>query len=161
MKKLLYIKDVDQQGDDLLSNLSEILANLDSIGKNFNWSIKELEGVGIFELENGLCVSDIRSIARSSENGYRLSWSELRKISTQLTDLINVALVASNNNEFHTPFLQGYNFLNEFPLSIVLLDKNYWEICTEDEEIINRLLKKYHDVEVIDVESLKNEDLKK
>ena len=154
MKKLLYIKDKHPLGINLLMSLSEMLAELEPVGKKYEWSIKNIWATYKGELE-GITWDEFEEIVENSRNGYCLSWEELKKFAANCNDVIDLVLVANDTHDFFSPTLEGREFLSRFPLSLALLDKDYWEVCTSDEGLIKHLLETFNDVEVIDVESLK------
>lgn len=146
MKKLIYIKDIRYHKE---ISLRMLLDDIGAIGNNYLWSILELEAEG--DLGDTQTYIDIDN-AIKYQNGYCLTWDRLKELASKFDQVINITIVASKDINFIAAHKGDFdNNYKNFPLVIAILDGDFWEVSTSDEDLVNKFKNKYEHVEVKDI----------
>jgi hypothetical protein len=143
MKKLIYIKDVRFQKK---VSLKMLLDDIGSLGNDYLWSVLELEAEG--DLGDAKAYIDIDNGIKS-QNGYCLTWDKLNELAAKFDQVINIIIVAGKDVNFiaaHKSDLD--NMHRSFPLIISILDGDFWELVTSDDNLVDRIKSRYEHVDV-------------
>jgi len=123
-----------------------LLDDIGNIGVNYIWSILELEAVG--DIGDTHTYADIDN-AIKFKNGYSLSWDELKDLASKFDQVINALIVASEDKDYIAAHKNDFdNIFINFPLVVAILDGDFWELSTSDEDLISKLKGKYEHVEM-------------
>ena len=72
----------------------------------------------------------------------------MKNLASKFDQVINAIIVAAKNKDFIAAYKNDYNNLHRnFPLVIEILDGDFWEVCTFDENLINHIKEKYKDID--------------
>lgn len=146
MKKLIYIKDIRYHKE---VSLGMLLDDIGNIGDDYICSILELEAEG--DLGDTQTYIDIDN-AIKDQNGYCLTWHKLKELASKFDQVINTTIVASIDTNFITTHKDDFeNIYKNFPLVIAILDGDFWEVSTSDENLVKKIKSKYKHVEVKDI----------
>lgn len=146
MKKLIYIKDIRYNKE---VSLRMLLDEIGNIGEDYIWSILELEAEG--DLGDTQTYMDIDN-AIKNQNGYCLTWKKLKDLAGKFDQVINTIIVASKDINFIAANKNNIdNMHNNFPLVIAILDGDFWEVSTSNENLVNKFKKKYEHIDMKDI----------
>jgi len=146
--KMKHILIKDHNGENFITvTFKELLESISSFNNNYFWSLYELDASVIPPGIQGY--SDLMDNIDSSELGYKMSFNDIVSLASQLNQVINIILVASDKNNTFKPFEDSNSWRNQYPICIEMIDGDYWEIYSSDENLIKFLEGKYNDTEVL------------
>jgi hypothetical protein len=123
-----------------------LLDDIGAIGNDYLWSILELEAEG--DLGDTQTYIDIDN-AIKHQNGYCLTWDRLKELASKFDQVINTIIVASKDINFIAAHKNDFdNMYKNFPLVIAILDGDFWEVSTSDDNLIKKFKSKYEHVEI-------------
>ena len=142
-----HIKIKDEINKDFLSvTLFELLKNIQHYGDKFTWSIYELDATG--NLGEGCSLPELEDKIDSLESGFIMCWNDLLVMSSKLSQVINLILIASNVNQAFEKYEDSNDWRKKYPIIVEIVDGDYWEVYSSNENLIDSLEKKYKDTEV-------------
>lgn len=132
-------------------SLASILEEVKS-GDRLHWGITLFHGSG--DLGSHRSIPAFEESCNQSQNGVGLSWTELNQLADKLTEIEDITLIGCTAKEH----LHRYPSVREMGRScetfIQLVDSNFWQVLSNDSQLIVRLTKKYRQVEDCSIEDL-------
>ena len=104
------------------TQLSDLLAYVPE--NKWNWNLYELSGIGCAPA--GLSMPEFEELVLSLNNGYAMTWSEVKELSTTLTDISSCFLAAVTNPVSFDDLDSGN--LKDCLALIKIFDSTSWEI---------------------------------
>jgi hypothetical protein len=144
MQKVIKIK--DQVNEYFLSvTLNDLLDNITPFVKDYKWAIYELDA----SVKDGGFPNYLELINKIDqvETGYCISWCELKSLASKLDQVINLTLVACDTNSYFGKYENSHKWRERYSIVIEILDGEYWEVYSSNEELISCLQNKYSDIE--------------
>jgi hypothetical protein len=122
--------------DPLNVKLPEILKCIPD-GQAFYWSILLLDGTP--NPGRGKFLTEYQKKIDSSENGLRIEWDDLFRISSEFYQMFEVILIGSKTiNLLHTYETES-EMIRACDIVIELIDCAFWEIYTKNKNIIQNI----------------------
>lgn len=140
------IRILDSSNDVVCVHLNDILKELYA-GGTYQWSIQAIEINGYKGIDDS--VLNIEKEARFSELGRSISWTDLCALGNDVFQFIELVLVASKNLENNTQLEELKKKHANPDIYIEMFDSSYWEVFSKEHSFIDRLSKKFKDVELL------------
>ena len=145
--KTYGIRISDGKGDVLSPTLSDILEEVNE-GTSFNWCILFLDGTpnpgqGEFLMKYGKEINH-------SQNGVFLSLEELKNLSSKFFQMFETIVLRSYNVNLLHRYKEEKNMYITCDVVIELIDCAFWEVYVKDVKVIERLKKRFNEIELLD-----------
>ncbi len=137
----------DERNEILTVKLSDILEEI-SNGNDFHWAIIELYAT--FLLPGIPFTEEEEKQIDKSENGLPISWERLKAFSKTISQEIDLTVIASKNTKLLYTYYDDIKMYESCDIVIEMIDSGYWEIFSKDEELINRLAKKFNKIKFLE-----------
>lgn len=148
--KCILIKDCDERG--ILSvKFKEILEDINVFEGNLQLALYELEASVVPPGIPGF--SNLLEQINNSVNGYLISWDKLVKLAEGLNQVVDLVLVGSNSSKCFVAYENENYWIEQFNICVEMLDGDYWEIYTSNEDLVKNLSEKYRNTEIVSLNS--------
>lgn len=127
--------------------LNDILKELYG-GSAYNWAIQEVQ-IHYYHGNEDM-VMNLETDVRSSEFGKTISWPDLCALGNDVAQFIDLILMGSKDpkkNKWHQEPKTRYDGPDVY---IEMFDSSCWEVFSKDHAFIDRLAKKFKDVEFLE-----------
>ena len=137
----------DSMNEHFLSvTIFNLLSGQMNVFKKYNWSIYELNATA--QEKSDINLLELRSRIFNSSSGLKVNFDELLEIMQQLDQVIDLILVASGDEKKFTKFEDDNKWRDKYPIVIEIIDGAYWEVYSNDKELIKNLSKFYQDTKI-------------
>lgn len=143
----IRIKDIKKNGV-ISPQLPDFLEEVQK-GDSIYWSILFLDAMG--NLGEGRSLPVFEQQIYDSENGLSISWDDLNALSRKFYQIIDMVLIGSRDKHMIRRYKEDQDRNESCDYVIDMFDSSYWEVFSKDEEFFNRLVKKFKDVEFLNV----------
>lgn len=126
--------------------LPDILEEIPN-GNLFHWSILCLEAMG--HLEEGKSIPVFEKQIGDSEKGLFIDWNDLNTLSKKFYQIIDITLIGCKDKNLLRRYKNDQEMYETCDMIIEMIDSSYWEIFSKDDQLINRLSKKFKDTEFL------------
>lgn len=127
-------------------NLQDILEEIDH-GELFHWSILYFYGMG--HLKGGKSIPDFEKEAINSERGILMQWDELNAFAATLDQLFGISIIGCKDLQKIVRYKDDKDMYDTCDIVIEMIDSVFWEVCSKDESLIQRLAAKFKDVKFL------------
>lgn len=138
-----YFIEIFGNSSDILSIRLKDILNCFRNKEDYYWSLLWIDGVitkdNIKKILNFSSVIDLENSINKSKNGLRISIDNLSEIDTSTYQILNLLLIADSNVENLRRFESDDDMYNECSIVIELVDGNYWEICTNNNDFKKKI----------------------
>lgn len=131
----------------------KLLDILDMIpnGESFHWAIlwsdiTPRKGDGEF-------IMNLEQQVNKAENGLSIDWEELKSLTKKIHQEIDLAVIGCSNKENLHRFKNDREMYEQCDIVIEMFDTSYWRVFSKDDDLIERLGKKFKDVEFLSSEN--------
>ena len=146
--KGIRIRDGRPDDDEILGvSPIDILELLDDKNK-LNWSILELEATG--DLGENRPIPEFRDTIENSERGYWIEWKDLKETSGKFWQVIWMTIIGCIDKKNLRSYDTSLEMYESCEIVIEVIDGDYCEVFSHDHTLIERLAKKYKDIELLD-----------
>jgi len=149
--KISGIQISDSKENVLAVSLHDVLEEI-SNGINLYWSILFIDGV--IKPKEDLVFSELEININHSKNGLLIKWNDLLKLSNKFFQTYETIVLASKNINVLHRYSNDREMHNECDIVIELVDCAFWNIYSHDQELIDKLMRKFKTVKVIESEAI-------
>jgi len=135
-------------------DLNDILKELYQ-GATYYWSIQAIEINGYKGANDS--VMNIEKEARASEFGRPISWGDLCALGNDVFQFIELILIASKKPENNIRLQERKKKYEISDIYIEMFDSSYWEVFSKDHTFIDRLSKKFKEIEFLEPDFLEKD----
>ena len=146
--KGIRIRDGRPDDDEILGvspiNILELLDN----NNKLNWAILELEATG--DLGNNRPIPKFRDAIENSERGYWIGWDDLKETSGKFWQVIWMTIIGCKDKKNLRFYDTSFEMYESCEVVIEIFDGSCCEVFSHDRSLIERLAKKYKDIELLE-----------
>lgn len=140
------IRIFDMKDNVLNVEISDILNEIQQ-GNNLSWSILFLDGTP--NSGKGNIVNEYKKQINKSEEGLKINWDHIFLIGNEFFQLFEVLILGCKTKEFLHRYDDDREMYQSCDIVIELIDCAFWQIFSKDPELINRLQKKFKNIELL------------
>ncbi len=140
------IRILDNKNEIVSVKLSDIL-DVISYGELFNWSI--LYSYVILKPNQGITIFELEEKTNNSENGYKVSWEQLKQLAEKNHQAIDITLIGCNNDKLLHRYEDDKEMYETCDIVIEMIDGGFWEIFSRDFDLISKLKEKFKETELL------------
>ncbi len=124
--------------------------NLEKIqgGKDFYWSILYIYAIG--DLGGGQSLVSFEKEVNKSERGLFISWNELSRISKKFWQIYDIIILGCKDEKLLRRYSEDQEMCETCDIFIEMIDCGYWEVFSKDASLIDRLSKKFKEIEFLE-----------
>jgi hypothetical protein len=148
LMKTKGIRISESKGDVLSPTLLDILEEITD-GDSYYWCILFLYGIP--KENQGSFLSQYEEIIKNSDNGISISWIDLKKLSDKFFQMYEITVLGARNLNLLKRYESEDEMYDACDIVIDLIDRAFWEVYSKDVSLINRLAKKFNDIEFLEV----------
>ena len=137
----------DEKNEIISFKLPDILKEIKN-GNDFHWAILDFDGSGA--LGEDKPIPGFKRQILDSENGYFISWDELFSLSFKFWEIVDITLIGCKNQKLLKFYEDEIEMYETCDIVIEMIDSSFWQVFSKDEELINRLAKKFKEVEFLE-----------
>ena len=145
--KTTGIRISDGKNGILCVELPDILEEIDN-GESFFWAIPFSETVFISQVKD--FTVNLQDKIEQTKNGIRLTWDELNSFSEDIHQSIDLLVIASKDKDLLRSYDSDKQMYETCDIVIEMIDSSYWEVFSKDRALIDRLAKKFEDIEFLE-----------
>ncbi len=145
--KGIRIKDLKKNGV-VAPQLTDILEEVQN-GDSTYWSILFLDAMG--KLGEGRSLPVFEKQIHDSEKGLLISWDDLNALSRKFYQIIDMVLIGSRDKNTIMRYKEDQERNESCDYVIDMFDSSYWNVFSKDAGFVDRLVKKFKDVEFLNV----------
>lgn len=123
--------------------LSDILREIQN-GHLLHWSILSLEASG--HLGEGRSIPDFEEQIDESKNGLPIKWDDINTLATKFYQIINIIVIGCKDENLLHRYEDAQEMYETCDVVIEMFDSSYWEVFAKDEDLINKLAKKFRGI---------------
>ncbi len=127
--------------------LPDILEEIKN-GHDFHWAMIELYAT--FLPPGTLFTEEEEKHIEESDTGLPISWERLKTFSRTIHQEIDLLIIASKNTKLLYNYYDDTKMYETCDIVVEMIDSNFWQVFSKDEELINRLAKKFKEVEFLE-----------
>jgi len=146
--KIQGIRISDGKDNVLRVTLSDILKEV-ADGSSFYWVILFLDGTP--NPGKGVFLQEYENKINNSENGLTIKWDELLSISSNFFQMFETIILGSKDPKLLKRYEKEEDMYRTCDIVIDLIDCAFWEVYSKEQSFINKLKKKFKEVELIEV----------
>ncbi len=113
-------------------------------GDLYYWSILFFYGSG--RLGEGRSIPLFEKEARESEKGILIGWDDLKILANKFDEVRDILIIGCKNPEMIIRYENDQIMYESCDIVIEMIDSGYWEVFSNDTNLINRLFSKFKDV---------------
>lgn len=147
---IIYDAETRCNSNFLTVSLSDITSEILD-GNKYFWDILWI--YDDFSNENNKLQDEIEK----SISGINLSWDMLLKLSKNFVSLVDIEIIANKDPKKNIKYKSDQSMYENCDIVIQLIDSSYWIVTSKDEDLIERLSKKFKNVKPLE-KSLEIED---
>ena len=144
--KVKGIRILDKKNGIVSVNLSDVLEAVPH-GNIFHWSILFLYASG--HLGEGKSIPAFEKQIYDSEKGFFIDWNDLNMLSKKFYQIIDITLIGCKNKNLLHRYDTDQKMHETCDIVIEMIDSNYWEVFSKDEELINCLTHKFKEIKFL------------
>jgi hypothetical protein len=138
------IRILDKKNSIVIVDLPDILSEIQD-GDQYYWSILYLYAVG--NLGEGKSIPEFEDQVRNSENGFLLNWKELNLLAKRFFQIKDITLLGCIRKDLVKRYETDEKMYEICDIVIEMFDYSYWDVYCKDKNLIEKLTKKFKDVE--------------
>lgn len=138
------IRILDEKYGAISVSLQDILVEV-SDGNIYQWSILFFYGSG--RLGNGKTIPAFEKEVNHLERGLFVDWEELKSLASRFDQIIDISVLGCKDKEKILRYQIDQDKYESCDFVIEMIDSGCWEIFSSDIDFINRLAKKFKDIE--------------
>lgn len=119
-------------------------------GHAFYWLILFLEGP--IKPDSDKFVIDFMCNIDNAIDGLYVNWGELNLLSKSLYQIIDSIIIGSKNKNLLNRYENHQDMYETCDIVINMFDSSYWEVFSNNEDLINRLAIKFNDVKFLETD---------
>lgn len=152
--KGIRISDTEKWGTGTILGVSpiDILEMIDD-NNNMKWAILELEATGDLGEKKWEQLDGIQE----SERGYWIEWKDLKDISKKFWQVIWMTIIGSKDEKNLHFYESGFTMYESCEIVIEIIDGGYCEVFSHDHQLIDKIAKKFKDIEYLEPDWNKNQ----
>lgn len=127
-------------------NFLDILEEIKN-GNQFEWSILYLQSTG--DLGEEKSIPEFEEKIVKSEKGYFIPWKDVNDLAQRFWDLMDIILIGCKNKNLLRRYENDQEMYETCDIVIEKVDSGYWEVFSNDEQLINRLASKFKEIEFL------------
>lgn len=127
--------------------LADILAEV-SDGDSFYWSIFFITGV--LEPNQELSIFDLEREINKSKNGKAIRFAELTDLSNKFFQMYETIVLGCKDSSLLRRYEKEEEMYCTCDIVIDLIDCVFWEVYSKDHNLLERLRKKFREVEMLE-----------
>lgn len=128
-------------------SLQDILREI-SNGENLNWSILFMDAS--IHLDNGYAKHVFDDDVNKSEKGLIISWKNLGLLAEKIFNDLEMLIIGCKDMQHLHRYENDQAMYEACDVVIEMIDTGFWEIFSNESQIINRLEKKYGTYELLE-----------
>jgi hypothetical protein len=137
------IRIFDKEDGCVSVELKDILGLIEN-GSAFYWSILYLEATG--DLGPNMSIPVFEQEVVQSEKGICLNWSELVTLSDKLFQTMDIVVIGCTDREQIHRYDSDNDMYNSCDIVIQMIDSGYWEIWSQDPNLVQAIERRFKDV---------------
>lgn len=146
LMKTQGIRILDKTNGTVSVNLPDILEEIHN-GESVHWSILYLYAVG--DLGENESIPVFEQKINKSLKGFPISWEKLNLIAKKIYQIYDIILIASSNKELLHRYEDDQVMYETCDIVIEMVDCSFWEVFSKDEQLIQRLEKKFQHTKLL------------
>jgi hypothetical protein len=141
------VRILDKKNRMVSVELSNILKEINN-GDQFKWSILYLQTTG--NLGKGRSVPVFEKEIIDAKNGLFITWKDLNELSQRFWDLMNITLIGCKYLDLLRRYENDQEMYETCDIAIEMVDSNYWEVFSKDQNLICNLHAKFKDTKLLE-----------
>ncbi len=126
--------------------LAELLTNISDLS-HLNWSLLWFD---VTPIENqGRFIIDLTKKVNSSEQGFPCTFESLLEYSKKIFQEIEVLIIGCESQENLHRYKDDQKMYETCSIVIEMIDGGFWEVFSKNANLIDKLSKKYKDIEFL------------
>lgn len=138
------IRILDKEDSVVIVDLPDILSEI-ADGDKYNWSILFLYATG--NLGEGKSIPEFENQIRNSKNGVHINWENLVVLAKNFFQIKDITLLGCIRKDLLKRYETDDEMYETCDIVIEMFDYSYWEVYAKDKSLIERLIKKFKNVE--------------
>lgn len=144
------IRILDKENRVVCVTLPDILKEIHN-GNSFHWSILYLYASG--DLGENKSIVDFSDTLNKSEKGLYINWDDLNLLSNKFWEIIDIIIIGCKDEKQLHRYENDQMMYETCDIVIEFVDSGFWQIFTNDEDLIKRLAKKFKDIRFLETDS--------
>ena len=140
------IRILDKKENIVCVELSDIFEEIQD-GKEFNWSILYIDAIGHLK---GRSISDFEDEIIESDRGLFITWDELNQLSKKLREIYGIIVLGDANKKSLRRYQEDQEMYETCDVVIEIVDSAFWQVFSKDASLIDRLSKKFKEIEFLE-----------
>lgn len=141
------IRILDKENRVVTVELPDVLMEVRD-GDSFHWAILFLDSMG--DLGEGKSIPVFENMINNSQEGLLINWEDLNVLSKKFYQIFDLILIGCRNKDLILRYQNDQEMHNTCDIVIEMIDSSYWEVFAKDLSFIERLEKKFKQVEWLD-----------
>lgn len=97
-------------------------------------------------LGEGISILTFEKQIDDAKNGLFIDWNDLNILSKKFYQIIDVTIIGSRDKNLLHRYENDKDMYKTCDIVIEMIDSGYWEVFSNDEEFINRLVLKFKNI---------------
>lgn len=131
--------------------LPDILKEIHN-GNSFHWSILDLYASG--NLGEGKSIVAFSDTIYKSEKGFFINWDDLNLLSVKFWEIIDIVIIGCKDENLLRKYENDKKMYEACDIFIVFFDSCFWEVFSKDEDLIERLAKRFNEIKFLDLDTV-------
>lgn len=136
----------DTKNNVLDVKISDILKEILN-GPDLNWCILFIDGTPAPDKED--IVHDHINKVNKSKDGFTTNWKDLCLIGNEFHQIYETTILASKNRNFLHRYNNDEQMYQSCDIVIELIDCAFWQVFSKKSELIEKLVHKFRDIELL------------
>lgn len=141
------IRILDEENGVVAVGLPDILMEIQH-GDLYQWAILFLHSMG--DLGDGESIPVFENMINNSQEGLLINWEDLNLLSKKFYQIFDLILIGCRNKDLILRYQNDQEMHNTCDIVIEMIDCDYWEVFAKDLSFMERLEKKFKQVEWLD-----------
>ncbi len=116
-------------------------------GNSLHWSILDFSGIG--DLGEGKSIPAFQEQIIKSKNGFFINWDDLNQFAQKMEQIFDIIIIGCTDPNLLKRYDSDQKRYEMNDISIEMFDGGFVEVFTNDRSLINRLAKKFTNIEII------------
>ncbi len=138
----------DKKDSFLSVSFLNVLNEIDRI-ESFKWSLLYFKGAGY--LKDGTTILDFEENIHISERGLFVNSNKLKDLANEKIQFYEVLLVGCKDIEKIVRYADDQEMYERCDIVIEMIDSSYWEVFSTDKSLIRKLLIKFKETELLEL----------
>lgn len=117
-------------------------------GSLFHWSILYLDARG--KLGEGKSIVVFCDTINKSNKGLFIEWDEINSLSNKLFEIVDILMIGCKDENLLHRYENDQKMYETCDIVVEFVDSFYWRIFSMDENLINRLAKRFKDIRFLE-----------